>query len=98
MEPEYRAAIESAQSYEDESVVHDRDLSQYVIPLGYLHRTVFDMDLEELYYVVELRTRPQGHISYRRVAYRMFELATGMYPQLMQWCRAQKPDSVGVHI
>jgi thymidylate synthase ThyX len=97
MESEYRTAMESVQSYEDESVVHDRDLSQYVIPLGYLHRTIFDMDLEELYYVVELRTRPQGHISYRRVAYKMYELASTMYPQLMKWCRAEKPDSVGVH-
>ena len=55
------------------------------------------MDLEELYYIVELRTKPQGHISYRRVAYDMFELAKDRHQQLMQWCRAVKPDTIGVH-
>jgi thymidylate synthase ThyX len=97
MEDEYKTAMDSVQSYEDENVIHDRDLSQYIIPLGYLHRTVFDVDLEELYYIVELRTRPQGHISYRRVAYKMFEIARDLYPKLMQWCRAISPNLIGEH-
>lgn len=97
LEPEYREAMESLESYGDEDVVHNTDLFQYVVPLGYLHRSVFQMDLRELYYIVELRTKPQGHISYRRIAYRMNELMSERLPELMQWCRAVRPDGVGDH-
>lgn len=97
MEAEYQAAMNSVQTYANDCI-HDQNLMQYIIPLGYLHRTVFDMDLESLYYVVELRTRPHGHASYRRVAYKMYELAKQRYPQLMQWCRAIDPAFIGVHI
>lgn len=97
MEPEYREAMESVSLYEDERVVNDPDLMQYMVPLGYLHRSAFEMDLQELYYIVELRTKPQGHISYRRVAYEMYKQAAHMYPELMRWCAAVVPDSIGVH-
>ena len=96
LESEYRLAMESVLSYTDE-VVNDQDLSQYVIPLGYLHRSFFQMTLKELYYLVELRTRPQGHMSYRRVAYEIYELAKNRYPKLMKWCRACQPVFQGEH-
>ncbi len=97
LEPEYRTVMESLHAYDDDDVVHDPDLMQYMIPLGYLHRSMFDMDLSEVYYVSELRTQPQGHISYRRVAYSMFELANEYVPPLMQWCNAIRPDTIGIH-
>jgi hypothetical protein len=96
LEPEYVTAMEAVSAYSDE-IVHDPDLSQYVIPLGYLHRSMFQMSLKELYYVVELRTRPQGHMSYRRVAYKMYELAKEQAPDLLKWCRAVAPLFCGEH-
>lgn len=97
LEEEYRQAMESLGSYDDEKVVYDSDLMQYMIPLGYLHRSAFQMDLKELYYVVELRTKPQGHISYRRIAHEMYELAADRFPKLMQWCRAVPVTGIGEH-
>jgi len=97
MEAEYRTTMEQVHLYEDDRVSHDMDLMQYVIPLGYLHRSVFEMDLQELYYMTELRTQPQGHISYRRVAYEMAKVGTKLYPELMQWCKATAPDNIGLH-
>lgn len=97
LENEYREAMEGVETYAEESVVHDRDLMQYMVPLGYLHRSVFQMDLKELYYIVELRTKPQGHISYRRIAYEMYRLASERLPELMRWCRAVNPTSIGEH-
>lgn len=97
LEDEYREAMESVRAYEDEAVIHDSDLMQYMVPLGYLHRSVFNMDLEQLYYLTELRTQPQGHISYRRVAYEMFRLGKEKYPDLMRWCRASAPAEIGIH-
>jgi thymidylate synthase ThyX len=70
---------------------------QYVTPLGYRHRSTFQMDMKELYYIVELRTKPQGHISYRRIAYEMYRQALDVHPYLMQWCRAIKPNTIGEH-
>ncbi len=97
LELEYRAAMDSINSYGDENVLHDVELMQYMVPLGYLHRSMFQMDLRELYYIVELRTKPQGHISYRRIAYQMYELVKERWPQLLQWCRAVKPEGIGEH-
>ena len=97
IETEYCEAMDRVASYADESVIYDSDLIQYIIPLGYLHRSRFQMDLKELYYIIELRTKSQGHISYRRIAYEMFELAKTKWPELMQWCRAVKPDEIGAH-
>jgi len=96
LETEYVAAMDLVSSYSDE-IIHDQDLSQYLIPLGYLHRSKFQMNLKQLYYIVELRTRSQGHMSYRRVAYKMFELARTHYPELMRWCRAVEPLFCGEH-
>jgi thymidylate synthase ThyX len=97
IEGEYREAMELVDSYKDDSIMHDPELLQYLVPLGYLHRSVFSMDLAEVYYITELRTQPQGHISYRRVAYEMFRKAAAVHPGLMQWCRALAPDSIGEH-
>lgn len=93
-ESEYVDVMGSAATYASEN----DDTGQYVIPLGYLHRTIYKMDLQELYYMVELRTKPHGHMSYRRVAYQMYELAKERYPKLMKWCRAVKPDAAGLHL
>lgn len=70
---------------------------QYVLPIGHIHRSHFDMDLAQLYYIAELRTKPQGHISYRRIAYDMYRLASEKFPFLMQWCKPTRPDEIGEH-
>lgn len=97
LEPEYRRVMELATIFEDD-ISNDPDKLQYVVPMGYLHRSIFQLDLRELYYIVELRTKPQGHISYRRIAYQMFESANAKIPELMKWCRAVKPDEIGDHL
>ena len=93
LEDEYRDAMNLIELYDDERVIHDPDLMQYMVPLGYLHRSIFQMDLKELYYITELRTQPQGHISYRRVAYEIYKLAMERWPSLLQWCRVVNPNT-----
>jgi thymidylate synthase ThyX len=56
--------------------------SRYLIPLAYRKRTLFKMDLAEVVYISELRTTPAGHVSYRQVAYAMYEEAVRRYPEL----------------
>lgn len=64
--------------------------NQYFVPMGFRISFSMEMDLEELYYIVELRTQPQGHISYRKIAYEMYKEASYLYPWTMQWCRPCK--------
>jgi thymidylate synthase ThyX len=63
--------------------------AQYVIPLAYRKRTLFKMDFAEVVYISELRTSPAGHISYRKVAYAMYEAVTRKYQALAKYFRVQ---------
>ena len=61
--------------------------AQYAIPLAYRKRTLFKMDFAEAVYIAELRTTPAGHVSYRNVAYAMYEAVARRYPSLAQYFR-----------
>lgn len=61
--------------------------SQYVIPLAYRKRTLFKMDFAEAVYISELRTSPAGHVSYRNVAYAMYEAVARKYQSLACYFR-----------
>ena len=49
--------------------------SQYVVPLAYKVRWYMAMCPREIFWVAELRTTPQGHPNYRRVANEIWNLA-----------------------
>jgi hypothetical protein len=61
--------------------------AQYAIPLAYRKRTLFKMDFAEAVYISELRTGPAGHISYRNVAYAMYEAVAKKHPALAKYFR-----------
>ncbi|HLK31827.1 MAG TPA: FAD-dependent thymidylate synthase, partial [Terriglobales bacterium] len=63
--------------------------SQYAIPLGFRKRTLFKMDFAEAVYISELRTGQGGHMSYRRVAWGMYEEVGRKYPALAKYFRVQ---------
>lgn len=60
------------------------ETAQYVLPLGTRCRSLFKMDFAEALYIAELRSAPQGHISYRRVAWEMAEAIRKHHPVLAQ--------------
>ncbi len=66
--------------------------AQYLIPLAYRKRTLFKMDFAEVVYIAELRTGPGGHISYRRIAYQMYEAVARRYPWLAGYFRVHDPS------
>ena len=61
--------------------------AQYAIPLGFRKRALFQMDFAEALYIAELRTGPGGHLSYRKVAYAMFEAVGERHPELARYFR-----------
>ena len=45
------------------------------------------LDFAEAVYISELRTTPAGHVSYRNVAYAMYEAVARKYPALAKYFR-----------
>jgi thymidylate synthase ThyX len=70
------------------SGVHEADASaQYVLPLAYRKRCLFNMDFAETVYISELRTTEAGHQSYREVAYGMYDAVRKKYPAMAKYFR-----------
>ncbi len=47
------------------------DVAQYVVPFAFKIRYILDMNAREAFHLLELRTQPAGHPSYRRVSQEM---------------------------
>jgi thymidylate synthase ThyX len=58
---------ESAALYEELTAAGQRDAASYAVVMAYRVRFYMDMNAREAMHVIELRTAPQGHPSYRRV-------------------------------
>ncbi len=61
--------------------------ADYLLPLGTRMRALFKMDFAEAVYISELRSQPQGHFSYRRIAWEMYEAVRKQHPALAQYFR-----------
>ena len=66
--------------------------ADYLLPLAYRTRCLFKMDWAEAAYIIEQRTQPQGHFSYRRVAWGMYTALRERRPKLAEPIRAVDPD------
>lgn len=70
------------------SGVHEAEASaQYLLPLAYRKRCLFNMDFAEVVYISELRTTEAGHQSYREVAYGMYDAVRKKYPAMAKYFR-----------
>jgi len=59
--------------------------AQYLVPLGYKKRTLMTFNLRELYHFIRLRTAPNGHISYRRIAQEIYKEIKKVHPILAKY-------------
>jgi thymidylate synthase ThyX len=83
----YDAVMKKTASAVEKLAANHEENAEYAIPLGYRKRTLFKMDFAEAVYISELRTGPAGHISYRAVAYEMYEAVAKKYPGLAKYFR-----------
>ena len=56
--------------------------AQYVVNFGYNYPYLMKFNLREACHLIELRTVPQGHVDYRRVAQQMFKQINKVHPNL----------------
>ena len=61
--------------------------AQYVLPMGFRVRWYVRANLREIYHLCELRTTPQGHPDYRRIAQEMFRREKEVHPRLAGYAR-----------
>jgi len=90
-EDTFKAYLERAAGYWHK--MHDKvDYADYVLPLAFRRRALFKMDLAEVIYISELRSRPAGHMSYRRIAYDMFQVAAQEVPSIKDYMNVHSPS------
>ncbi|MFN2466004.1 MAG: FAD-dependent thymidylate synthase [Candidatus Dormibacteria bacterium] len=71
----WRAAVERAEAAaEDVAAEYGQARASYLVTMGHRMRYLMRMNAREAMHLVELRSSPQGHSSYRRVAQQMHAL------------------------
>jgi thymidylate synthase ThyX len=79
-EARYREAMSRAADLYARVATDAPDAASYVLPMAYRKRVVFDWDLREVAHFVRLRSAPQGHLSYRRIAWQMRDAVVARHP------------------
>ncbi len=82
-----RAMAEARQASASLGAMPGEEASQYLLPLAARTRALFRMDFAEALYIAELRSAPQGHVSYRRVAWEMYRAVARRHPSLARYFR-----------
>jgi thymidylate synthase ThyX len=81
----YEAAMERAATTFEKLYAFNPDVAQYVVPNGYNRRVLAQFNLREAYHFCQLRTAANAHFSIRRVALRIYEELSRVYPLLTQY-------------
>jgi thymidylate synthase ThyX len=85
VEEDYKKAMEKAKEVYDKVKDKYPLEAQYILPLGFRKRFLVSMNLREIYHLVKIRTTPMAHDSYRRIAYKVYELVKEKYPLLAKY-------------
>ena len=85
---QYSAAMDAAHGLYSQLAQNGYALNAtYLLPLGTRCRALFKMDFAEALYISELRSQSQGHFSYRRVAWEMYQAVVRKHPALAKYFR-----------
>ena len=82
IEKDYRECMEKTKQTFDKIRTKHPEQGQYVVNFAYNYPYFIKFNLREACHLIELRTVPQGHIDYRRVAQQMFKEINRVHPNL----------------
>lgn len=82
IEKEYRECMAKTKQTFDKIRKKYPEQGQYVVNFAYNYPYFMKFNLREACHLIELRTVPQGHIDYRRVAQQMFKEINRVHPNL----------------
>ncbi len=81
LEPRFRQAMEqAAEAFETIAAEFPLE-AQYVVPMAFRIRWQMHINLRALIWLVELRSSPQGHPAYRRMAQELYHNVARAHPQ-----------------
>jgi len=81
-EPRVRELMErAAECYEAIAADHPLE-AQYAVPMAFRIRWSMTVNLRALIWLCELRSQPQGHPAYRRMAQQLYAAVQGVQPRL----------------
>ena len=85
MEEEYKGALDLAKGAFDTIAKDLPEEAQYIVPMAYNIRWYFHINLRALQWLCELRSQPQGHTSYRKVAQDLCHLVITTHPEFKEF-------------
>jgi len=80
LEADYLQAMHAAKTAFDTIAAEFPEEAQYLVPMGYNIRWYFQVNLRALQWLCELRSAPQGHVTYRLIAQQMAKQVSEAYP------------------
>ncbi len=88
----FRAALERAAEAVERIAEDLPEQAQYAVPMAFRVRWRVTINLRALFHLVELRSAPQGHPSYRLIAQDMYRQVRAVHPTLTETLRADMSD------
>ncbi len=82
IEKDYHECMNKTKHAFDKIRIKYPEQGQYVVNFAYNYPYFIKFNLREACHLIELRTVPQGHIDYRRVAQQMFREINKIHPNL----------------
>ena len=82
IQKEYKDCLNNSKSVFNKIRTKFPEQAQYVVNFGYNYPYFMRFNLREATHLIELRTVPQGHIDYRKVAQDMFKQINKVHPTL----------------
>lgn len=82
IEKEFKECMYTSKQVFDSMRTKYPQQAQYVVNFAYNYPFFMNLNLREACHLIELRTIPQGHIDYRRVAQKMFAEIQRVHPTL----------------
>ncbi|MCV0367536.1 MAG: FAD-dependent thymidylate synthase [Nitrosopumilus sp.] len=82
VEKDFRECMKKTKETFDKIRTRYPEQGQYVVNFAYNYPYFMKFNLREACHLIELRTVPQGHIDYRRVAQQMFHEINKVHPSL----------------
>jgi thymidylate synthase ThyX len=94
---EFEDAMKKAkEAYDLLAVSKGLELAQYCVPMAYKLRWYFHLNLREAFHLIELRSMPQGHEDYRRVAVKMADEISRVHPRLASFMKFVNRENVAL--
>jgi thymidylate synthase ThyX len=83
----YTQALERAADAVETIAADLPEQAQYAVPMAFRVRWRIKLNLRAAYHLAELRSAPQGHPSYRRIAQAIYEQIRAVHPALAEGMR-----------